>query len=240
MDSLGVQIKDVTLEIDTLKSRREVELAEMERGKRHALAEGRLKRGEIAQELRQARRAYHDQLREKEHELYLLRLKVDLRSKRIEELIEAKRHEFDTYEKGAAERAERTLNSLKSKIHELLAARDRRTLEIENLRSKRGVASDELDKARRSLGPEGLGPEEFIALQARARGQLESFKSRMDELFKTREAERARLIQIAGQIEPMNRELSMSLTGLLMSWETQMRRMENLIKGIEESPFWRH
>lgn len=235
---LSARIKDVSLEIEVLKSQREVELAEMAREKRRSLSESRIKRTELAQELRQARRVYQDRLRDKEHDLYLMRLKVDLRSKRIEELLAAKRQELDGSQKGVIERTEKALNALKERVQELLEERGLKLKQLDQVRSQKKEDSRELERLR--LERPGPASDELAALQTRSRRQLEAFKARMEELLKAREAQRVRLSGIANQMEPINKELSESLVGLLMNWETQMRRMENLVKGIEESPFWRH
>ncbi|MBI2071001.1 MAG: hypothetical protein HYT79_10435 [Elusimicrobia bacterium] len=243
IENLTVQIKDRSMELEVLRSQQEIESAEISRRKRKVVADLRTHRAELAQELKQVRRSYQERVKEKDHEIYLARLKVELRSKRLEEILSAKRQELERMRAGWAGRAEQTLDHLKTKIDELSAARRAREEELKSFDAKSGQLRENLSELRAGAQRPGASTsweeKEIERMRVRAKQQIEYFRVRMEELLKTRENEKARLLEAAEKVEPISREASMTLTDFILVWEREVRRMATLIKGLEESSFWR-
>ncbi|MBI4668101.1 MAG: hypothetical protein HY747_02765 [Elusimicrobia bacterium] len=247
------KIKDKAMELEVLRSQQDLELAEIARKGSMALSETRLKRAEEAARLRQIRRAFREKLREKEHEFYLARLKFEMRSKRLEEILTNKRHELERTKSLWADRAEQTISGLKSKIDGLVVERAAKTDKTKELEAKALEMKSRLESLRygfsspsdpsTSLGA-GKSDASWQArerelIQAKAREQIEHFRKRLEDLLAAKEMEKTKMLEAAQAMEPISREASVTLTDFLLVWEREVRRMATLIKGIEESSFWR-
>ncbi|MBI4063549.1 MAG: hypothetical protein HY401_04525 [Elusimicrobia bacterium] len=241
---LDAKVKDRSVELDVMKNQQEIEISELERGRRRIETQIKSKRGEIAQDIKGLRRAYREKMRESEHELYLAQLKLQLRTKRLEELMKAKRQDLETTKTAWAARAESSLDNLRSKMEQLSRRAETRRQELQAMETKDHRLKSEFDKRKTAfisdLDSRKRLLKEREVFQERARQSMEQFRGRMEELLSGKETQKAKIYETLEKIEPLGKELSVTLGDFLLTWEKEVRRLYSSIKNLEDSSYWRH
>ncbi|MBI4370125.1 MAG: hypothetical protein HY547_07845 [Elusimicrobia bacterium] len=242
IEELQRKIKDSALEVEVLRSQREMEQTAAGSSSAQHL-EVKISRAQMAQDLRQLRRQFQERLRQKDHELYLIRLKVELRSKSLQEALSRKKKEFELLAGEEFGGQRQSLAQLQARIEKLVESRsalqerfgsldqERRRLsgEITDLRGQSNF-SEPSQADRRRLRE---------AAHKAAQEKLDQLKRRFEEKLAVQDVEKQRLLDLMVKVEPVSEQISISLTDFLLSWEQEMREVAGFIKGLEESNFWR-
>ncbi|MEK6544902.1 MAG: hypothetical protein AABZ44_10750, partial [Elusimicrobiota bacterium] len=228
------RIADANADLDRYRKNMEIEAAQVEHRRNKEVLQVRNERQQLANELVRARRAFIDAVSEAKRDKELARLKVDMRLHRFEETLQGRREEIEGLKRELGQRVAQKLESLTQRLDALGLQRRAQLEEVDTIESrKEGLAQKQAQSASSSAKRRDTVAKEK-ALQ-----KLSVCRQRFQELIEVQAKEQRKLTDLAGSVEPIAEVIRGPMAKLILDWEQEMRRLENLIKALEESPFWR-
>lgn len=218
-------------ETETAKAELTQEQLSIEQNSRNSRLELQAKRDSLAEELKNARRLYQEQVKEKEQELYLLRLKVDLRGRQFKETLDNKKKELVLYQKGLSQEMEDIYKTLAAEL-EAMGCRQKELLDQgKALESQKLSLNSELENLKAANS--NYLVKDLDSMAKHAKEHLAHFIKRAEQILTSQEKERQKLLQFSEQLG-VSKELRESLDDWTLSWDKELRTLSHFVRGLQE------